>query len=656
MEKDLNITQKGLEILEENEVCLETTRATSCWKNNYRLARAYYEHYGDLEIPRTFRTKNGVDYDENGNNLGNWLFSQRKAYNGKGSIKITPEKIKLLENIGMRWTIIVRGNLEAASEESLVIKKVNEERWIQNYNLARVYYKHYGDLEVPFEFKTINGIDYNEDGIRLGAWVSYQRKAVKKKCITPEQIKLLDDIKMRWDNIDKMTEWMSKYSLAQAYYGHYGNLEVSRTFRTINGIDYDKEGVHLGEWIANQRRGVKEINTCKVTPEQIKLLNKIGMRWDNIDRMTEWINKYNLAKAYYEHYGDLEIPFDFKTKNGVAYDEDGIKLGRWIQSQRYLIKQNKMTSERIKLLEKIDFDNIGKMTIWMNKYDLAKAYYEYYGDLEIPAKFKTKNGVDYDEAGIKLGTWINTQRQSFQEKGSGIINSEQVKLLEKIGMRWNNIDRMAEWMNKYNLAKKYYEYYGNLEMPQTFKTKNGVDYDEAGIKLGRWTNTQRQAFKGNGQWKMTSEQIRLLNEIGMQWDRRYEQWMYKYALAKAYYEYYGDLEIPAKFKTKNGIDYNEDGIKLGMWIFHQRNSYNGKGTGIINYEQVKLLEEIGMKWFADNKDYKLQNEIINEDNIKRKQKEITNRFYSVLSSFDDEELPTKEELNNKLLCKLNHIK
>ena len=125
---------------------------------------------------------------------------------------------------------------------------------------------------------------------------------------------------------------------------------------------------------------------------------------------------------------------------------------------------------------------------------------------------------------------------------------------------------------------------------------------------------------------MTSEQIRLLNEIGMQWDRRYEQWMYKYALAKKYYEYYGDLEIPAKFKTKNGIDYNEDGIKLGMWIFHQRNSYNGKGTGIINYEQVKLLEEIGMIWFTDIIDNRLQDEKITDKNIKVKNSKNQNSF------------------------------
>ena len=47
----------------------------------------------------------------------------------------------------------------------------------------------------------------------------------------------------------------------------------------------------------------------------------------------------------------------------------------------------------------------------------------------------------------------------------------------------------------YSLAKKYYETYGNLEIPQHFKTSDGITYDENGLyKLGSWLSTQRQEF------------------------------------------------------------------------------------------------------------------------------------------------------------------
>ena len=37
----------------------------------------------------------------------------------------------------------------------------------------------------------------------------------------------------------------------------------------------------------------------------------------------EWCRKYELAKSYYEHHGNLEVPSDFKTINGYEYYEDG---------------------------------------------------------------------------------------------------------------------------------------------------------------------------------------------------------------------------------------------------------------------------------------------------------------------------------------------
>ena len=43
-----------------------------------------------------------------------------------------------------------------------------------------------------------------------------------------------------------------------------------------------------------------------------------------------WEDKYNLAKVYYETYGNLEIPVSFKTFNGKDYDENGYALGIWI--------------------------------------------------------------------------------------------------------------------------------------------------------------------------------------------------------------------------------------------------------------------------------------------------------------------------------------
>lgn len=68
-----------------------------------------------------------------------------------------------------------------------------------SYNLAKIYYEHHGNLRIPSSFKTINGYEFSETGITLGAWIYSQRKHYEKKelgKIPPNQIQLLEQIGM----------------------------------------------------------------------------------------------------------------------------------------------------------------------------------------------------------------------------------------------------------------------------------------------------------------------------------------------------------------------------------------------------------------------------------------------------------------------------
>ena len=229
------------------------------------------------------------------------------------------------------------------------------------------------------------------------------------------------------------------------------------------------------------------------------------------------------------------------------------------------------------------------------------------------------------------------------------------KQIEQLKQAKKRLQKKHEekWNRNYKLAKAYYEHYGNLEISQSFKTINGYEYDENGVLLGIWIVNQRTTYNGHGNGKITEEQIKLLKRIGMRFETKNieEEWNKKYELAKDYYEHHGDLEVPAKFKTKNGYEYDENGIALGSWISHQRNAYKGQGRNRITEEQIKLLNQIGMKWFSENIDIKLQKEEINEKNINRKKIELYNRFIEYLSKYKNDELPSKEEINSKFIKK-----
>ncbi|MCI8548644.1 MAG: hypothetical protein HFJ38_07165 [Bacilli bacterium] len=212
--------------------------------------------------------------------------------------------------------------------------------------------------------------------------------------------------------------------------------------------------------------------------------------------------------------------------------------------------------------------------------------------------------------------------------------------------------REKEWLRKYNLAKIYYEHYGNLNIPYDFKTKNGYTYNKEGEKIGHWIKVQRLAYNEKGRWKITKEQIILLNRIGMSFERYEEEWLRKYNLAKKYYEKNKNINIPPNFTTINGYKLEEEGINMGCWITNQRSAYIGKGNRKMTEQRIKMLENINICWFTKNKNKNLKLEEITEQNLKRKKIEILNRFYSFLNHFDQTSLPSKEEIEKTFIKKL----
>ena len=458
------------------------------WDMMYELAKKYYEHYSDLKIPFSFKTINGYESDENGYNLGFWISNQRVKYK-KGTL--SEDRIKQLEKIDMIFGI------------------GKQDVWNIMYDLAKKYYEHHGNLKISHSFKTINGYETDEKGYKLGFWISKQRVNYKNGTLSEDRIEKLEEIGMIFENVYKDT-WNMMYKLAKKYYEHYDNLKIPKMFKTINGYEIDEKGYNLGVWIATQKTNY---NKSILSEDKIEKLEEIGMIFKKVNDNT-WNMMYKLAKKYYEHYGDLKISRSFKTINGYEIDKNGYNLGFWISNQRVKYKNDTLSEDRIKQLEKIDMIfGIGKQDAWNIMYDLAKKYYEHYGNLKIPRSFKTVNGYETDEKGYKLGVWITTQKTNYNKS---ILSEDRIKKLEKIGMMFENVNDDT-WNKMYELAKKYYEHYDNLKIPKMFKTINGYEIDVEGYNLGAWINTQRFSYKKG---TLFEDRIEKLEEIGMMWNIR----------------------------------------------------------------------------------------------------------------------------------------
>ena len=566
--------------------------STLSWEEMYEYARIYYEHYNDLEVSQKFRTNDGYTYEEDGKiRLGQWIRSQRQVTSKES------EKGYLLIEIGMRFET-----------------KRNTLSWEEMYEYAKIYYKHYNNLEVPDRFRTNDGYTYEEYGkIRLGNWISSQRQRLSQQS---KRGHLLSEIGMRFETKRNTLSWEETYEYAKIYYEHYNNLEVPFKFMTNDGYTPQEEGkIRLGQWISSQRR--------KVPPEseQGHLLTEIGMRFETKRNTLSWEEMYEYAKIYYEHYNNLEVPQKFRTNDGYTYEEDGkIGLGNWISSQRRVTSKE---SEKGYLLTKIGmcFETKNSTLSWKEMYGYAKIYYEHYNDLEVPQKFRTNDGYTYEEYGkIRLGQWVKSQRQVTSQE------SEKGYLLTKIGMRFGNKNSTLSWKEMYGYAKIYYEYHNDLEVPYKFRTNDGYTYEEDGkIRLGNWIYSQRQVTS------QESEKGYLLTKIGMRFENKNStlSWEEMYEYAKIYYEHYNDLEVPARFRTNDGYTYEENGkIRLGLWIINQRQNIPQKS------EKIQALDEIKMNW-----NLRIQKEEVNNLCIDNEINIELNK--TVISHISDKELKSK---------------
>ncbi|KAL7449292.1 hypothetical protein ACHAWC_001363, partial [Mediolabrus comicus] len=97
----------------------------------------------------------------------------------------------------------------------------------------------------------------------------------------------------------------------------------------------------LGHWVNKQKQLRRE---GKLHKERIRLLNEIGFDWGTeIGPNTPWMDRYDELEEYKEKHGHTIV----KQRSGP--------LGRWVDNQRQLRREGKLSDEKIQLLNEIGF-------------------------------------------------------------------------------------------------------------------------------------------------------------------------------------------------------------------------------------------------------------------------------------------------------------
>lgn len=478
--------------------------------------------------------------------------------------------------------------------------------WGAMYSAAERYYKVHGSLQMPDDYCTA-------EGDRLGAWLSVQRRA-DGQMLTGAQIEKLDRLGMIWDVSDYVFE--RNFHSAVSYYREHGDLECSADYA-------DSAGVRLGAWLKFLRSQYKKNGHSPLTESQLRLMNAIGMRWGGkFDQ--QWDDYYKCLRSYLARTGNTDVPSTWK--------EGDVLLGRWFRSQKEQYVSGKLRQDRADRLLALGLDlMIGDS--WEEKFLLAKKYSEEHGgSLLVP--------YDYIAEGVWLNKWLNEQRLLGEGKRRKKLTDVQRQKLESIGMVFGQTNVEQAWEKHYQAVSAYVARTGSTAIPKDMRDesaflKNWVDrqlavlrkgklppekaeklkalgfvchetdsfdagfaharlfYEEFGhlhtakayvcsdgYKLSAWLADMRQKRKHG---RLSAEQIRQLDAIGMVWNSAEAAWDEMFDEAKRYAAAGKPLRIPTHQRAPNGQD-------LYDWYLRQRKLY---ASGRLPEDKVQKLLSIG---------------------------------------------------------------
>ena len=316
--------------------------------------------------------------------------------------------------------------------------------------------------------------------------------------------------------------WYEKYLLLKEYKKEHGNCLVPSSF--VYG------GVNLGHWVAHQRRFY---NKGKLSQNRREMVDALGFSWDPYG--DQWERNFGLLEQFQEREGHCDVP--------VHHEEEGIRLGEWLQRQRAKMKNGKLDESHQGRLEELSVSFDPHRDQWERNFALLEQFQKREGHCDVPNI--------HEEKGVKLGSWLGCQRDMYKkEKLDELLR----RRLEKLGISWDPL--ADQWENNFALLKQFKEREGHCNVPRS--------HEEDGVRLGYWLATQRATMKEE---KLNESYQRRLEEIGVIWDPLKDQWEQKFALLEQFKEREGHCNVPQK--------HVEDGVKLGLWLSYQR-SRRGK--------------------------------------------------------------------------------
>ena len=348
--KRAQLTSEQIERL--NSINFSWNLQNDKWELAFSALQKFHEREGHSRVLQT--------YVINGLNLGAWVNRQRQV-----KTSLSTERIKRLDKIGFIWDPIIsqweeafsalqafkkrEGNClvlpgftvnglrlgawvktQRVSKERLDrdrIKRLDalgfvwdplNDRWEKAFMELVKFHKREGHCRVTAK--------YEQNGSKLGIWVSHQR-AIKKN-LRPDQIERLNSLGFSWDPLTE--QWEQAFAALIKFHKREGHCRVN---------DSHIEGdISLGSWVGAQRE-----KKARLSPERLSRMNSLGFSWDPLSE--QWEQAFAELIKFHKREGHCRVP------RSLSVGE--INLGAWVSTQRQ--KKTRLTQNRIKRLNSLGF-------------------------------------------------------------------------------------------------------------------------------------------------------------------------------------------------------------------------------------------------------------------------------------------------------------
>jgi len=270
-----------------------------------------------------------------------------------------------------------------------------------------------------------------------------------------------------------------------------------------------------------------------------------------------WDHCYGLLEAYVAREGHALVP--------QAHQEEGVRLGAWVLTQRVLNSGGRLSIDRLAALESLPgwcWD--ARQAAWDEGFARLEAF--------VAREGHARPSLRWREDGFCLGHWVANQRVA---RRAGNLQDDRAARLETLAGWWWN-----------PTADRWEEYFAALA---AFCARSGhacpvQSHKEGDLAVGAWVARQRDRWRA-GRLSLAHHE-RLVALPGWSFEVGEDRWARFFGAVEAFAARMGTVRMsPATV---------EQGLRIGAWVAQQRQAW---AQGHLDDRRAKLLADLpGWSW------------------------------------------------------------